>query len=178
MRNLAFRRRISLEESAVSLACVKSRSLPAAGRPRCARDDTRGTFSVRKFDAAASGRTADGRPFYRQAGRRLLKSSVILLHYCVVFADSLDWSCMAVISASWQTPNASHPDALDVGPGRYPHTGWGFFRRKLVSPVLSPVADSSISKPGAAKRRRNHDRCQQGPAAVLNRGRGASSRTS
>ena len=30
--------------------------------------------------------------------------------------------------APWQTPEVSHPDALDVRPGRYPHTGRGFFR--------------------------------------------------
>jgi hypothetical protein len=33
--------------------------------------------------------------------------------------------------ALWQTPDVSHPDALDVRPGRYPHTGRGFFSSLL-----------------------------------------------
>src|SRR5580700_11956646 len=51
----------------------------------------------------------------------------MLLHYCVVPADSLDWACVAVIPAPWQTPESKHPDATEVHPGRYPHTDRGFF---------------------------------------------------
>jgi hypothetical protein len=45
----------------------------------------------------ATRKRAGGTPSDRQAGRRYENPAVMLLHYCVVLADSLDWDRMAVI---------------------------------------------------------------------------------
>jgi len=39
---------------------------------------------------------------------------------------------MAVIPAPWQAQEPEHPDASSDRPGRYPHTGRGFFSGALV----------------------------------------------